>query len=173
MKIDKVHLAGRPIDSLWDVDLEDDVVLSVAPAGLAKPEARHALLLLALCHPHIHLGKAFLLTSNDSRYADLIPTEGTFEEALKNTSAAKSRYDATDLELRGSQLIAESVQAGVTSMRAFVEVDHVVGAKCIEAALKLRKNSAGIARFRSVPLLRTLSFRHLTATRTGCCSKGF
>ena len=54
------------------------------------------------------------------------------------TATAKSRFSATDLLRRGRQLIEESIVAGVTAMRAFVEVDNVVGFKCLDAGLALR-----------------------------------
>jgi hypothetical protein len=137
-----VHLAGHPPTALFDIKILNDKIHSITakPTPSASPSAPPpSLLLPSLCHPHIHLDKAFLLTSNTERYQDLAPTSGTFQEALSNTSKAKARYDLPDLSLRGAQLIAESVQAGVTSMRAFVEVDHIVGTKCIEAAVALKK----------------------------------
>jgi hypothetical protein len=39
---------------------------------------------------------------------------------------------------RGRALIEESINFGVTDMRAFVEVDQVVGLKCLEAGLALK-----------------------------------
>jgi len=40
---------------------------------------------------------------------------------------------------RGADLIEESIGFGVTAMRAFVEVDHTVGMKCLEAGLALKE----------------------------------
>lgn len=40
---------------------------------------------------------------------------------------------------RGRRLILDSVEAGVTCMRAHVEVDPTVGFKCVDAALQLKK----------------------------------
>ncbi len=143
LRLPAVHLAGHPPNHLFDVKIKDNTIHSIDqhPSNVS-PSSSHPLLLPSLCHPHIHLDKAFLLTSNTSFYTDLAPTTGTFQEALSNTSKAKTRFNALDISLRGAQLIAESVQAGVTSMRAFVEIDHAVGTKCIEAAVMLKKRFA-------------------------------
>lgn len=44
-----------------------------------------------------------------------------------------------DLLERGQRLLDESIEAGVTHVRAFVEVDAVVGRKCLDAGLELKK----------------------------------
>lgn len=43
-----------------------------------------------------------------------------------------------DLYARGARIIRESVEYGVTAMRAHVEVDTLVGFACLEAAQKLQ-----------------------------------
>lgn len=89
-----------------------------------------------LCHPHIHLDKPYLL--------DRCPLQqGTFSEALSSTSTAKSNFTHADLMSRGSRLITSSISHGVTSMRAFVEVDPTVGLMCLEAGLELKKRFEG------------------------------
>lgn len=55
------------------------------------------------------------------------------------TNFSKQDYTKQDLLERGRRLILESVQAGVTSMRAHVEVDKLVGMKCLDAGLALKK----------------------------------
>lgn len=52
--------------------------------------------------------------------------------------------DVGDLYQRGARLIEESVENGVTSMRAHVEVDAIVGFSCLDVASKLK------ARYRDV-----------------------
>lgn len=44
------------------------------------------------------------------------------------------------------RLIAESIAAGVTHMRVFTEVDHVVQLKCLEAAMDLKQHFSGSIR---------------------------
>ena len=110
-------------------------------------DAPSSLLLPTLCHPHIHLDKPYLLTCNHSEpglpdYSDLAPKSGSFQEALVNTSKAKSRFTPEDLYLRGSQLLATSYTQGVTSARSFVEVDHVTQSKTLEVVLRLKRDFA-------------------------------
>ncbi|KAF7503171.1 hypothetical protein GJ744_004241 [Endocarpon pusillum] len=141
-EIHAVHLAHQPPSSIWDVEIKDGKITSVQPSldrSATSLSWNHSILLPSLCHPHIHLDKAFLLSSDYPHYADLAPTAGTFQEALSNTAQAKTRYTRSDLEQRGCQLIGESIQAGVTAMRAFVEVDHVVEFLCLEVASLLKK----------------------------------
>ncbi|KAI1751135.1 hypothetical protein F4782DRAFT_507033 [Xylaria castorea] len=131
--------------ALWDVEVRDGYVQHIRPSG-ASSETPPQLLLPPLCHPHIHLDKAYILTCNNQSspqhpdYSDLCPTSGSFHEALANTSRAKERYTPEDLYLRGSQLLATSYTQGVTSMRTFVELDHVTGTLPLTTAIRLKKD---------------------------------
>ncbi len=60
-----------------------------------------------------------------------------FKEALELTAQAKLnfKFNKDDLLRRGRRLIRESVECGVTSMRAHVEVDTYVEMACLEVAL--------------------------------------
>ncbi|KAI0770295.1 Metallo-dependent hydrolase [Fomes fomentarius] len=93
------------------------------------------ILLPALCHAHIHLDKCFLLDQCD----ELVT--GNFSEALRVTAKAKSGFptNSDDLYDRGRKLIAQSIECGVTLMRAHVEVDETVHFACVDAGLRLRK----------------------------------
>ncbi|CAK7263794.1 hypothetical protein SEPCBS119000_000667 [Sporothrix epigloea] len=122
---------------VWDVELVGGVITSIKAAGkhgdADGSDTASVLLVPPLCHPHLHLDKAYLLTSSgggagdgrddDPDYSDLLPQTGTFEEALHTTAVAKSRFTAADLRRRGLQLLATSCAQGVTSARVFVEVD--------------------------------------------------
>jgi hypothetical protein len=55
-----------------------------------------------------------------------------------STGKAKSRFESDDLKERGRALIEESIGFGVTHMRAFVEVDKVVGMLCLQVGLELK-----------------------------------
>lgn len=188
MKLENIILPGRDPESRWDVVLEAGRITSIHRSSTFSSDSAAApasLLLPSLCHPHVHLDKAYLLTCNrqhhhpkttshqrpdessgntepgsrseetgqsDDRhlgsrlkelshptYTDLSPQSGSFSEALTFTSRAKHRYTPTDLHLRGSQLLATSLVQGVTSCRAFVELDHVTGHQCIDAAVALKR----------------------------------
>ncbi|THH01558.1 hypothetical protein EW026_g1176 [Hermanssonia centrifuga] len=72
---------------------------------------------------------------------------GDFAEALAVTSKAKSTFPERqdDLYRRGEQLILESVESGVTAMRAHVEVDTTVKMACLDVGLKLKEYFAAIS----------------------------
>ncbi|KAL8950545.1 MAG: hypothetical protein Q9222_003434 [Ikaeria aurantiellina] len=144
--IKEVRLPCRDSDARWDITLEDSCTASIEPhksqVGESEPNlgvlhGHGAFLAPSLCHPHIHLDKCFLLS--DPKYSDLFIQKGDFAEALSLTSQAKSRFSLDDLLRRGRWLIEESIAAGVTCMRAFVEVDTTVRFKCLDAALLLQK----------------------------------
>ncbi|MCJ1473694.1 hypothetical protein MMC13_002345 [Lambiella insularis] len=96
-----------------------------------------SLCLPSLCHPHIHLDKAHLYSHPS--FAHLVPDSGSFPEALALTSRAKALFTPADLLARGNWLLHESLCAGVTHLRAFVEADTTAGVKGIEAGLELRR----------------------------------
>lgn len=64
-----------------------------------------------------------------------------FDEAMKLTAKAKASFpsDEGDLYMRASRLIRESVECGVTSMRAHVEVDTIVKFSCLDIAVRVRQ----------------------------------
>jgi cytosine/adenosine deaminase-related metal-dependent hydrolase len=115
-----------------------------------------ALIAPSLCHPHIHLDKPYLL-SHPRFAASQTIKEGTFAEAMTLTSQAKQNFTREDLLERGQRLLDESIEAGVTHVRAFVEVDAVVGTKCLDAGLELKADVAAkcvvqICAFAQVPI---------------------
>lgn len=61
---------------------------------------------------------------------------------MRLTSAAKKGIPSApeDLYNRGKRLILESVEAGVTAMRAFVEVDETVKMTCLDVGLRLKND---------------------------------
>lgn len=149
-KLENVIVPNVDTVARWDIEIIEGKVVSRKPSSCS---ACPSLLLPPLCHPHIHLDKPYILTSNrppsevHPDYSDLAPKTGSFAEALANTSAAKARYTPEDLYLRGSQLLADSYgRHGVTAMRVFVEVDHVVQFKTVEAAVRLKQDFGHLIR---------------------------
>ncbi|TVY35874.1 Cytosine deaminase [Lachnellula subtilissima] len=136
-----VYMAGKPTNSRWNVCCQNGVISSLSES-IDTSEETGQFLGPSLCHPHIHLDKCFLLSH--PKYADLEIKKGGFAEAMELTithyvsATAKSRFEVDDLMERGRALIEESIGFGVTHMRAFVEVDHGVGMKCLEAGLRLK-----------------------------------
>lgn len=145
MRLCNVALPSRPSRPApaWDIEVQGGRVSAVQEASIENHDAPPDLLLPPLCHPHIHLDKAYILAGGaGGRYTDLESHQGSFEEALANTSQAKHRYTADDLYLRGSQLLARSYDQGVTALRGFVEVDHVTGTLALEVAVRLKNDFA-------------------------------
>lgn len=142
-----VSLHHQKDDRRCDVFISRGKISSIQPhvpeRGGSSDIATHAidgkgaLLAPTLCHPHIHLDKAFLL--QHPKYAHLQVSKGDFKEAMELTSKAKAEFEEWDLLERGERLIEESVEAGVTHIRAFVEVDAGVGMKCLDAGVKLKR----------------------------------
>lgn len=143
-KITAVRVPDKPSSSLWDITIENGRIASVeAHNSLATDlhapdvlQAGNRFIAPSLCHAHVHLDKAFLL--QDPKYSDLQIEKGDFKEAMELGNKAKLRFEEEDLLRRGRQLIAESIKYGVTTMRAFVELDGMVDMKCLEAGLKLK-----------------------------------
>ncbi|KAF2096959.1 cytosine deaminase protein-like protein [Rhizodiscina lignyota] len=141
-----VRLPRRDPSSLWDVSIREGKIQAVEPHDYDSPDlstipsvldASDRFLAPSLCHAHIHLDKCFIL--QDPKFSDLEIIKGDFNEAMSLTGQAKKRFEEDDLLRRGRRLIEESIQAGVTHMRAFVELDGDVMTKCLDAGLKLKK----------------------------------
>lgn len=158
-----VSLPQTPAGSRWDVTVHDGVFQNVTESklqdeddGLSDAFNGHGgLLAPSLCHPHVHIDKAYLLSH--PRYSHLRVEKGDFEEAMSLTGEAKSMFEHEDLLQRGQRLIDESVSVGVTHMRAFVEVDAGVMTKCLDAGIALKEKAANecrvqICAFAQLPL---------------------
>lgn len=145
--ISNVTLPHCAQGATWDIELDSGVVRAISshdgsrmqPIGSNAINAGTALATPSLCHPHIHLDKAFLLAH--PRYSHLQLKRGDFDEAMELTGEAKAQFTMDDLVERGQRLIDESVAAGVTHMRAFVEIDVVVGMKCLDAGIMLKQRA--------------------------------
>lgn len=152
-KIDVIS-GARILREGWDPEAQHDIhiqdhrikniVSHVADTGSYSSnkvlDASGFLIAPSLCHAHIHLDKCFLLS--DPKFADLHVVKGDFAEAMEITAKAKARFDRDDLLRRGRWLIVESIAAGVTHLRAFVEVDHIVRMQCLDAAIELKEQYA-------------------------------
>lgn len=139
-----VRIPNKPPSSLWDITIRHGKIAAVFAHNASSSDTptvhtlagANRLIAPSLCHAHIHLDKCFLL--QDPKFSDLQIESGDFDEAMDMTGAAKARFEEQDLLRRGRQLIQESIQHGVTAMRAFVEVDGIVQLKCLHAGLRLK-----------------------------------
>ena len=71
-----------------------------------------------------------------------------------------------DLYRRGERVIRESIGCGVTSMRAHVEVDSIVGFACLDVAEALRDKYKMICEVQIVGKVHGVSYKLLNADRT-------
>jgi len=142
--ISNVRLPGR--QNCFDITISHGKISSIEPYETNNPSISHipgvvdgkgGLLAPSLCHAHVHLDKCFLL--QDEKYQDLAIVNGDFAEAMSLTGQAKQRFTEADVFRRGKRLIEESVEAGVTSMRAFIEVDDIAETESLQAAVKLKQ----------------------------------
>ncbi|KAF1812262.1 Metallo-dependent hydrolase [Eremomyces bilateralis CBS 781.70] len=159
-----VRLPRRSPQKLYDILLTKGKIAEVSPHNPRMPSLSHLpgillgngrLIAPSLCHAHIHLDKCFLLS--DPAYSDLSIQHGTFDEAMSLTQQAKARFTHDDLLRRGRRLVLESLRAGVTAMRAFVEVDATVEMLCLDAGIELQEQFRGLCEiqlcaFAQVPL---------------------
>ncbi|KAK5175869.1 uncharacterized protein LTR77_001009 [Saxophila tyrrhenica] len=140
-----VCLPNTAADTRWAVTIEGGQIGQISQHSAevsshpSYADGKGALLAPSLCHPHVHIDKAFLLSH--PKYAHLQIEKGDFQEAMALTGEAKKDFEELDLLERGQRLIDESVEAGVTHMRAFVELDAVVGMKCLDAGIKLKRET--------------------------------
>lgn len=74
-----VYLPGNPPSTKWDIHCDDGRISSIVESG--KGSGQFAI--PSLCHPHIHLDKAYLLSHPN--YSDLQVKSGDFFEALSLT----------------------------------------------------------------------------------------
>lgn len=80
-----VFVAGKPEKTQWDIRCEHGVIKSMKEHDASQSgHASGGLLIPSLCHPHIHIDKAFILSH--PKYADLEIEKGDFAEAMRLTS---------------------------------------------------------------------------------------
>lgn len=143
-----VRAASSPKNICYNlsIDSEQGRITNIQPvspetdnenAPLRSRDMQQCFALPSLCHPHVHLDKPYLLSHPSTSH--LVPKSGDFKEALSMTGQAKKLYTPKSLLERGNWLIADSVRAGVTHMRAFVEIDATVKFMCLNAGLELKE----------------------------------
>ncbi|KAL9088379.1 MAG: hypothetical protein Q9159_003153 [Coniocarpon cinnabarinum] len=145
------RLPGKNQSDTYDVEIQNGTVTNVCHAQESTHwpvaqsgflEANGRLLAPSFCHAHVHLDKCFIL--QDPSFEDYSISKGDFQEAMQVTGTAKSQFKMPDLLRRGRRLIQESVAAGVTAMRVFVEVDEVVRDMSLKAAIALKNEYSNL-----------------------------
>jgi cytosine/adenosine deaminase-related metal-dependent hydrolase len=140
--IENVYLLHDNLSTLHTVVVGNGRIEHIFPAP-ATPyiptnvNGNGGILIPSLCHSHIHLDKPYII-------AKCPPVEhGELKEVVEVTNFAKTNFNVEELVERGRRLVEQSVQSGVTAIRAFVEVDQWVGMKCVEAGVKLKREFEG------------------------------
>lgn len=128
----------RGCSSLHDLQVTDGRIAGMGPAGgAADVDLRGALVVPGLVEAHLHLEKAYLL--------DRMPREATsLTDAISMTRDLKATFTATDIRDRSLRLIRSALSCGVTTIRAQVEIDDVLGLTAIGAILALREELRGV-----------------------------
>ena len=85
------------------------------------------------CH-HAHFDKAYLM--NADRF---LKCQASLQEKWILYRELKENYTQEDLVERMSKCVDNLIEQGVTYMKTFVDADSVVGQKCINAGLILKK----------------------------------
>ncbi|KAI6114171.1 Metallo-dependent hydrolase [Pisolithus sp. B1] len=139
---------------LWDVHCTNDIVERITPAS-ADPFNMGLVVSADNCTV-IEGGGGILLPPS-------------LEEALHVTSKAKARFPEhrANLYARASRLVRESVEAGVTIVRAYVEIDRVVGMVCLETALRLKSEWEGICEIQTAAFAQEALFTSADAEAPG------
>lgn len=93
----------------YDISLDRGVISNIAfhdqnriynSSSVGLIDARKGgIVTQSLCHAHIHLDKAFLMS--DAKYEDLKIQKGGFDEAMALGKKAKERFETEDLLRRG------------------------------------------------------------------------
>lgn len=93
------------------------------------------LVLPGLIETHIHLDKACIMDRCQLQ-------EGTLQEAVTSTSAAKIGFTEADVYQRGARIIEQAITQGTTYMRTHVELDPGIGLTSFRAILQLQRDYA-------------------------------
>ncbi|KAF8558328.1 Metallo-dependent hydrolase [Imleria badia] len=176
--ITNVHLAYEDVSlakQLWDVQCVNGRVLDIIPSGnQVRPpmvatgrsttiQGNGGTLLPSLCHAHIHLDKCFIMDQCDPLLTGSLP------EALQVTNKIKARFPdrLVDLHARATRLVRQSVEAGVTAMRAYVEIDTTVGMVCLDTGLKVKSEWEGVCDIQIVAFAQEALYPSATAETAG------
>lgn len=131
-----LQLRGRA--DRCELHVADGRIVAIEPAE-SQPDVdlRGALVVSGLVEAHVHLEKAYLL--------DRMPREATsLADAIAMTSDLKSTFTPADIRERSLRLIRAALACGVTTLRAHVEVDDVLGLTAMETVLSLREELQGL-----------------------------
>jgi cytosine deaminase len=126
--------------SLKDIGVAEGRIVSIAPAGGGKAEARQvdiagALLVPGFVEGHIHLDTSFY----GDRWIPHKPCTNGFDVHERVAFQAENMAKAAPMEERARKQLELCVGNGSLQMRSHVMVDGSVGLKSLETILKIRE----------------------------------
>jgi cytosine deaminase len=135
--VSNARLAGRE-DGLADIGIENGRIVAVAP-GLAatapRLDAGGRLVSPGLVETHIHLDKTRIIDR-------CRVSEGTLQEAVALTAAAKRQFTPADIAARARRTLERAILHGTMLMRTHVEIDPGIGLMGYEAIRRLAREHA-------------------------------
>lgn len=137
LKVTKATLPGK--SGYWDLGITAGIITEVAPVVTTTAnktlDAAGKLVIPGLVDAHLHLDKALLLER-------CLGVNGSFSEAVRETSRAKQSFTVADIQARARQVIEQEITFGTTAIRSHVEVDPVIQLTGMTALLPLRQEYA-------------------------------
>ncbi|WP_010632452.1 amidohydrolase family protein [Sporolactobacillus vineae] len=121
-----------------DIGVEEGIIRYIRDTGSEMPaakriiEANGRVVLPGFNESHIHLEKAYLLNKMEKDAHSL-------QEAIQMTAALKMSFTKEDMARRASKVIEKSIQSGVTTIRAHVEVDDILNLRAMETIMALKE----------------------------------
>ena len=121
-----------------DLGIEAGCIVAIGyavEAAVQTIDAGGCLLAPGLVETHFHLDKTCIMDR-------CTPTEGTVQEAVRLTSAAKRGFTPEDIYARGRRTLERAISWGTTRMRTHVEVDPGIGMRGFEGVQALARDFA-------------------------------
>jgi cytosine deaminase len=126
----------------WDIEVEGGVIVGVRQHGAASAsnvvDVGGGMVTPGFVDAHLHLDKVYTFTVDDSGDKGATWTADS-AQVTRSVRVLKEGFTEDDLLQRASRALAQCVRQGTAAIRAFVDVDRVVGLKAVGAALKLRQ----------------------------------
>jgi cytosine deaminase len=137
LKLTNLRLPHAP-DTLTELLVEDGRFVAAFRNQETAPQEQDlegGLVLPGLIETHIHLDKACIMNRCELK-------DGTLEEAIALTSAAKANFTEQDVYQRGARILEQAITQGTTHMRTHVELDPGIGLTGFQAIRRLQNDYA-------------------------------
>jgi cytosine deaminase len=134
--LDRVVRNARLGGDLVDIGIAAGRIAAIAPGLVCDaPEidAEFGLVVGGLVESHVHLDKTCILDRCTA-------SEGSVQEAVRLTAAAKRGFTAEDVHARGRRTLERCLCHGTMQMRTHVELDPVVGLRGLEGVMQLAQD---------------------------------